>query len=225
MFSSPFDEPPFERELVSEIELVLEDRSRLLIGPHVDYCSVAYRDSDGQPITIPFSELRLALLNWEDLHNDETIGFQASSPALFLGKKGEKYVGNPYITLKSSGEESPSLFIGADDFFLLACCIAYETKQHFDEYSEYTLPGSSWRSVLQLARSLLELTSFDDLFDTVLDWNIKCRDGSNYMLNVLNVSGAVFWKNRERYREQINDLFRWTAIAVKDEDNLKIEGC
>ena len=75
------------------------------------------------------------------------------------------------------------------------------------------------------ARSLLELTSFDDLFDTVLDWNIKCRDGSNYMLNVLNVSGAVFWKNRERYREQINDLFRWTAIAVKDEDNLKIEGC
>ena len=39
------------------------------------------------------------------------------------------------------------------------------------------------------------------------------------------ISGAVFWKNRERYREQINDLFRWTAIAVKDEDDLKIEGC
>ena len=153
------------------------------------------------------------------------IGFRANSPTIFFGKMGEKHVGNPYITLISSGENAPSLFIGVDDFFLLACCIAHETKQYFDEYGEYTLSGSAWRSVLQLARSLLEFTSFDDFFDTVVDWNIKCRDGSNYMLSVLNISGAVFWKNRERYREQIDDLFRWTAIAVKDEDDLKIEGC
>ena len=78
--------------------------------------------------------------------------------------------------------------------------------------------------MLKEAQSLLATASFDELFDKVIGWNIKYSNGSNYMLSELNSSGAGFWKNREKYRKQIDDLIRWTALAIKENGKLEIYG-
>ena len=77
MFCDPFDEPPYQRELVSNIILRLENGLGLQISPDIDYCEVSCVDVDGDLAKIYFSELRESLFNWEDLHSDEVTGFEA----------------------------------------------------------------------------------------------------------------------------------------------------
>lgn len=225
MFASAFEEPPYERELVSEVELILEDRSRILIGPYIDFCSVDYLDHNKNAITIPFSDLKTALVNWEDLHVDESIDFRAESHTLFFGEKGAEYAEAPYLTLVAAeADDKHSIYIGVDDFTLIAWCVSRITGCFFDEYEDYSLKKSDWVSILKEAQSLLATASFDELFDKVVGWNIKYSNGSNYMLSELNSSGAGFWKNREKYRKQIDDLIRWTALAIKENGKLEIYG-
>ena len=82
MFRRAFDEPPYQREFVSHITLRLENGMGLQIAPDLDYCEVSCVDASGEMTKMRFSELKEALFNWEDLHNDEVTGFEAKSPIM-----------------------------------------------------------------------------------------------------------------------------------------------
>jgi len=74
MFHKPFNDNHTKRELVSDIVLRLENGFGLRVGGWNDYCHVDCIDENGKTLCIPFSELKPALFNWEDLHNDEITG-------------------------------------------------------------------------------------------------------------------------------------------------------
>ena len=86
MFFCAFDEPPYQRELVSNVTLRLGNGLGLQISPDIDYCEVACVDASNEWVKISFSELKDALFNWDDLHNDEITGFEAESHMLFFGR-------------------------------------------------------------------------------------------------------------------------------------------
>ncbi|MDO4515068.1 MAG: hypothetical protein Q4B72_13680, partial [Lachnospiraceae bacterium] len=137
MFFCTFDEPPYQRVLVSNVTLRLENGVGLQISPNIDYCAVACVDASNECVKISFSELKDALFNWDDLHNDETTGFEAESHMLFFGKKGAKHTEVPYMTLSSSGRDIACLNISVEDFLILDWCISLSTGDWFDEYGEY----------------------------------------------------------------------------------------
>jgi len=224
MFSNEFTEPPYEREVVSAIEIEMKDKSRLLISPYIDFCSVSYVDKDGVSLKLPFIELKEALVNWEDLHDDDSIGFHPESASLFVGKKGAEYAEQPYMSVGTSGENGHTLFIGVDDFTVLGWCISHFNGECFDEYGDYTINKGDWNNILKEAKALLDFDTFDELFDTTVAWNIRYRNGKNYMLCELNSSGVIYWENREQYKKQINDLTIWTALVLKEAEEIQIYG-
>lgn len=224
MFCIPFDEAPYERELVSDITLRFKNGAGLRIGAQVDYCIVECIDNQDEIAEISFAELRQALFNWEDLHHDETTGFEAESHTLFFGKTGAKHTDEPYMTLSSSGNDSTSLNISVDDFLLIDWCTTHITGASFDEYGEYHFATNDWQRILQEAHRLLSYDNFDALFDDMITWEIAYSNGSNYMLSQPNMLGAGFWKEREKYRSQFRDLCKWSKLVLADDDTMDIYG-
>ncbi|MCD8372849.1 MAG: hypothetical protein LUD27_06080 [Clostridia bacterium] len=66
MYSDKFEEPPYERELVSDITLRFENDLGLRIGPWIDFCYVECIDKNNDITKIKFVELKQALCNPEN---------------------------------------------------------------------------------------------------------------------------------------------------------------
>lgn len=220
MFGDTFDEPPYQRELVSNVTLRLENGMGLQIRSDIDYCVVSCVDTDGEWAKICFSELKDALFNWEDLHNDEATGFEAESHMLFFGRKGAKHIEEPYMTLSSSGKDNSCLYISVTDFLMLDWCISLTIGSWFDEYGEYHFSHKEWYGLLDEANRLLFIENFDTLFDELIE-----RQGKgNCMMCKLNSRGAAFWKDRDRYRIQIKDIRGWSDLVLEPNDTMDIYG-
>ncbi len=86
MFFCAFNEPPYQRELVSNVTLRLRNGLGLQISPDIDYCEVACVDVSNEWVKISFSELKDALFNWEDLHDDEVTDFENGIAIVAKGK-------------------------------------------------------------------------------------------------------------------------------------------
>ena len=71
MLYCAFNEPPYRRELVSDILLRFENGGALRIGPSFDYCTVICVNEKNETMTISFSELQRGLCNREDLHPED----------------------------------------------------------------------------------------------------------------------------------------------------------
>lgn len=215
-----FNEPPFQRELVSNITLRLSNGVGLQIGPCIDYCDVVCVDRDDEWLQLSFRKLKQALFNWEDLHNDEFTGFEAESPTLFWGKKGASYVDCPYITLYSGCKANACLYISDEDFLILDWCISLFMRSWFDEYSDYRFSYKEWYDILDEADRLLSIKSFDTLADEFI-----ARQGKkNYMMWKLNSCGATFWKERNKYTTQIRDIRKWSDLVFAPDDTMNISG-
>lgn len=220
MFREAFDKPPYRRELISDITLRLENGVSLQIGACIDYCVVACVDANNAPVKISFSELKRALFNWEDLHNDEATGFESESWTLFFGRKGAEHTENPYITLSSSGNKESYLHISVSDFLIMDWCISLFIEDWFDKYGEYHFNCTQWHELLDEASRLLSIKSFDTLFDELVERQGKGND----MINKLNIYGVSFWKDRKMYQTQIEDLRKWSALVLGSNDTMDIYG-
>ena len=224
MFHEPFAEAPYERELVSDIILRFENGTGLRIGAWIDYCVVECVDAQNEISKINFSDLRQALFNWEDLHNDEATGFEAESYTLFFGEKGATHTDTPYMTLYSSGNDKSVVNIAVNDFVLLGWCITHATGEWFDEYGEYHFSANEWLHILEDAQRLLSFETFDALFDDAISWNIFYSNGSNCMISQLNTRGAEFWRKREKYSTQLRDICAWSKLVLTDDNTMDIYG-
>lgn len=217
MYRGAFDEP---RELVSNVTLRLKNGLGLQISPYIDFCEVSCVDANNDWVKISFSELKGALFNWDDLHYDESTGFEAASCTLFFGEKGAKHVQEPCITLSSSGRPDSRLHIYVEDFLVLDWCISLAVGGRFDEFGEYHFTHDEWYAILHDADMLLSVESFDILFDELIE-----RQGKqDYMLRNLNSHGAAFWANRGKYTAQINDLRKWSDIVLYSDCGMDICG-
>lgn len=220
MFHSAFDDPPYQREFVSDVTLRLENGVGLQISPDIDYCEVACVDTSNEWVKISFSELKDALFNWEDLHNDEATGFEAESHMLFFGWKGADHTHQPYMTLSSSGNKDSCLHISVTDFLMLDWCISLALENWFDEYGEYHFNHKEWYDLLDEACRILSADDFDALFDEF----IKRQGEGNFMIWKLNSRGASFWKERNKYRTQIKDIREWSDLVLGLNDTMDIYG-
>lgn len=220
MFFCAFDEPPYQRELVSNVTLRLGNGLGLQISPDIDYCEVACVDASNEWVKISFSELKDALFNWDDLHNDEVTGFEAESHMLFFGRKGAEHTETPYMTLSSSGKDNSCIHVYVEDFLILDWSISLAIGGRFDEYGEYHFSHKEWNDLLDEAWRILATDSFDELFDELID-----RQGKgNYMMWKLNSRGVSFWKERDKYRTQIKDIREWSNLVLGPNDTMDIYG-
>ncbi|MBQ2245593.1 MAG: hypothetical protein II324_00925 [Selenomonadales bacterium] len=215
-----FTEPPLTRECVEHIILRLANGLALKIYGCDDFCEVECIDANGKTTEISFGELKKGLYNWEDLHGDEVTGFEAESDAVFFNEKGVEYIGGGYLTFVSSGWKEAKLYISEDDVVLIDWCVSLKINEWFDEYSAYHFSYEEWDKVLAEADEIFAAKSFDDLFDML----IARQGGNEYMMKKLNFDGADFWKNKERYRRQIEDLRKWSKIVLKRGNTMNIYG-
>lgn len=220
MFFCAFNEPPYQRELVFNVTIRLGNGLGLQISPDIDYCEVACVDANNEWVNMSFPELKDALFNWEDIHNDEITGFEAESHMLFFGRKGAAYAETPYMTIYSSSKDTSRLHVYVEDFLVLDWSISLAIGSCFNEYGEYHFSHKEWHDLLNEAWRILVVDDFDALFDELIE-----RQGKgNYMMWKLNSQGAYFWKERDKYRTQIKDIREWSNLVLGFNDTMDIYG-
>lgn len=224
MYHTPFDDKHTHRELVSDITIWLNNGIGICIEGFIDFCHVSCISKDRELLPIPFSELANAVFNWEDLHIDPVTGFEAETGTFFFGKKGANHADQPYMSLSSSGNES-ILHIAENEFCLFGWCIS-DLFEWFDEYGDYEYDYEQWNALLTEAEKLLSFESFDALFDYRLSLYKETTENrrGNYFLNQLNCLGADFWKDQKKYRQQLEDMKKWTALVLTPTDTMSISG-
>lgn len=216
MLDCPFDDLGTKREMVSRIVLWLEGDIGLSISGRLDYCEVACIDRSNTTLPITFEELKPALFNWEDIHIDNVVGFEADSSTFHFGKIGAEHTETPYMTLVPSGINT-ALHIAVGTFDLFAWSMTNVLGEQFDEYDNYELSYSQWNDILNEAHKIVGFNTFDELFDHMTATS-EC--GLRYM----NYAGAEFWKHKERYLAQYEDMKKWSNLTMKPNDKMNIYG-
>ena len=216
MINIPIDENGTTHEPVSRIVIWLEGDIGLSISACFDFCEINCIDKENRVLSISFEELRPALFNWEDIHIDSTVGFKASNSSLHFGKIGAEHTGTPYMTLVPS-DKNTDLHVCVDDFDLFSWSMTNVLNEQFDEYRDYDFSFSNWNNILIEARKILEFDSFDALFDYMIST-------TRYGLVYMNYGGADFWKNRDHYLSQLDDVEKWTRLTMSTDGNMKIFG-
>lgn len=204
-----------EKGFVSRIVLWLENDIGLCIHPVFDYCRVSCINRSNEDVLIPFKDLKDALFNSEDLHTDDTFGYEGSN-TLYFGKKGAEHTETPYMSLVPT-EKNTSLHISVDDFDLFAWSMTIVLKEDFDEYGDYSITYEKWNEILSEGKKILNFKAFDDLFDYIV---AQFDNGLWHMNN----RGAEFWKNKEKYETQLSDVAKWSELALSKNDVLNIYG-
>lgn len=222
LYFTPFDSEGSERELVSEIIIRLEDGVGLEIKGWIDFCHIACIDRNNQLLKIPFGQLKEGLFNWEDLHEDEILDFEASSGTLFLGSKAAEHIDNLYISL-FPGKIDTCASISIKEFVLLILSFVYVKKDWFAEMEIYEFDFDEWKNLLCMAERIVTAKSFDSLFDYLVNLKIEDEFGDNIMLQYLNQFGAELWDKRKKYQRQLNDIKTWTKLVLQEDDVMKIE--
>ena len=228
MFHDFLDEEHRKRELVSEIILWLDDGNGISISGDFDYCDIAYINKKGSLNKIPFGELKKGLSNWEDLHMDASIGFKAESPSLFFGENSLDYVEDPYITLRPDNREIALYIAYEEDFLLFDWTITCFKRESFDEYGSYKFSFQQWKEIIEIAERIVSFTSFDDLFDYLLEVGNTNSKGSGAKKNMflwrLNYMGEYFWNNRKKYLIQLKDMKAWSELALSADGTMGVYG-
>lgn len=216
MYHQPIDENKTKYEMVSRIVLWLEGDIGISISGWVDYCEVACIDRNNNTLQITFEELKPALFNWEDIHIDNVVGFEANSCSFHFGDIGAEHTETPYMSLIPSGTDT-ALHIAVDDFDLFAWSMTNVLGEQFDEFDNYELSYSQWNDILNEAHKIVTFNTFDELFNYMISTS-EC--GLRYM----NCAGAEFWKHKKRYLSQYEDMKKWSALTMKPDGKMNIYG-
>jgi len=210
-------------EIVSEIILWLSNGEGICISPWLDYCQVCCIKKDASLVKIKVKELKHALYNWEDIHDDESIGFSSHSSNFYFGEKGRDRVEVPYYSVMPEDEIS-KLRVGEDDFTLFEWALAMINGQLvgiYDDIPEYDY--YEWNRVLDEAEKIVSFNSFDELFDYLMTLKDKST-GECELLYYVNRYGADFWKNIDEYKKQLDDMRRWTKLVLPKGKKMIVAG-
>ena len=216
MYGCLIDDSGEKHEMVSRIVLWLEGDIALSISSCIDFCEIKCIDRNNDILPIAFEELKPALFNWEDLHIDETVGYEAESSSFYFGDTGAFHVGSPCITLEPDGTET-SLHIEEDDFNFWAWCITNFLHERFCEFDDYEFSYAQWNGILDEADKILSFESFDSLFDYMVS-------ASKYGLRFMNCEGTEFWKNKDKYQKQYEDMKNWSELTMKSGVKMNVYG-
>lgn len=214
MYGTPFESSPFERELVSNVILWLDNDVGLRIGGWIDYCRVDCVDRNGKALEMRYEELKPALYNWEDLHTDERVGFEADCPELLLGPKAAGLSGYSPLVIYPKGEEKWRAYIRKEDSLLLNWIVAHRSGALSAELSICEYTATEWWEILDEAERLLAIPTFDQFFDELVGWNVYINKNGNFLLGELNDRGVDYWKSREIYPKLLRDLRTWSKLAL-----------
>lgn len=212
----------------SKIEIILwcDNDVGLCIKGDSDFYSVCCINRIREIITIPFSELLKSLHNWEDLHGDDSIGFVAKSRSFFFTADNiETYSDIQYMSIYSGNN---SLYISIWEFVLWGLCIS-DLFEIFEEYNYtgYQYTKLQWQCLLEEAEKLLNFHSFDELFEYRLHLfqkNYQATIDDYRFTREMNWMGVEFWKNRDIYRVQLEDMKKWTSLVLGEMDTIFIRG-
>lgn len=216
VFRCLFDDLGTKREMVSRIVLWLEGGIGLSISGCLDYCGVTCIDRSNKALPITFGELKPALFNWEDIHIDNVVGFEAESSSFHFGEIGAEHTETPYMTLVPSGTDTV-LYIAVDDFALFAWSMTNVLGEPFDEYDDYELSYSQWNDILNETYKIVNFNTFDELFDYMVA-------ASEYGLRYMNYAGAKFWEDKDCYLSQYEDMKKWSELTMKPDSKMNIYG-
>lgn len=179
----------------------------------IDFCEAEMIDVENETSTIPFSELRQGLFNWEDIHVDAVVGYRSCSSTLFFGETGAEHTDEPYMTIIPKGIGT-SVNISVDDIDLIAWAYLNTQRKYFDIYKHYDFSKEEWDAVLAEAKHILCFQTFDDLFDYMVSLDIRSKAGSSIPLARLNTNGARFWRRHRIYEGQYEALRKWTDLVL-----------
>jgi len=189
-----------------------------------DYCAVCSISKNNEANQLPYRELREGLFNPEDISVDEVTGFESESNGICFGMKGRKWAGSDCLAIVPSGVNTV-MYISQDDFWLFKIGFMCLRKEWFDPYWYYQFDYSEWQELLDTVQTILEYQSFDELFDYLVGLKIYTNHSKqNDLLFKLNGDGALFWNNRNWYQTQLEEMRRWTALTLKENDTMKIIG-
>ena len=224
LFGEYFDKEHSKVELVEKIILWLDDGNGISLKcGFAAFFQVNYINSDYKIKRISFENLKKGLMNWEDLHNDETLGFRGKSASLFTNEKKISRADDFVITLYTDKKTS-KLNISIFDFLLFDLSITIFTNCIFDEYDDYEFTKEQWNLILIESEKLLSFTLFDDLFEYLKNKNINNCNGMNYLLTKMNIYGVEFWNDKSKFKTQLDDIRRWSDLLLSDCDTIKIMG-
>lgn len=210
-------------EIVSEIILWLTNNTGISILPWLDYCEVHCIDRNKSPVKIKVSELKNALFNWEDIHDDEVINFQSQSSTFYFGEKGRERIDSPYYTVIPENEKS-RLRIEEDDFSLFTWAISMvngKSVQIYDDIPDFDY--ERWYCVLAEAEKIVSFKTFDELFDYLITLKNE-MSGDSELLHYINYYGAEFWDHLEKYRIQLEDMKEWTKLVLGKDEKMSVLG-
>jgi len=222
MYSFPFEDHAI-REMVANILLHLDNGMALSISGFIDFCHVECIGADGETATIPFKELKHGLYNWEDIHDDESVGLVGNDADLYFGRIGARWVSTPSISLNPSGKDT-SLHVYAMDFQLFDWSITVMLHDFHDEYADYTFSYTQWQQILSEAKRLVSFNTFDDLFDYLHGLDTDSKNGKNMFMRRLNSSGKEFWKDRDKNKRKLDIVQKWTELTMTPSDTMWIQG-
>ena len=211
-------------KLVDRIIIRLENGVGISIGGEdFDYCAVKCINKRNKVLKIPFSKLKPALYNREDLRIDKALGFEADTGTFYFGEKSLEYIKVPYLSLKSNSNDSV-LYIRNDNFTLFCWSITNVMNKMFDEYGRYGFSYKQWWQILNEAEKIISLNSFDELFDYLVAKKVKFKSGKNMYLTWLNENGKQFWEKKRLYINQLEDMKKWTNLVLKEKGTLFVGG-
>lgn len=222
MLHTPFDEYGTKQELFKDLTIILDNNTRLIISGCVDYTHVQCCDENDEEILITFKELKEALCNWEDIHENEEMNYRAYSRCIFTGEKGFESVNTPHFSIGVENKDS-MLAIAVED--MVEIMLAYETIKldYLDEYDDTLFTYKEWLELLHRAKKLIKMESFDEMFSYILE----CIGQNDIRINVLHLMNNCceeIWDHKNKYLFLVEDLERWTEMFVKVTDNVMLYG-
>lgn len=215
-----FNEPPYEREFISNITLRLDDGTALRFCGVDDFCAISHIDADDEVLTIRYGELKKGLHNWEDLHVDKVTGFDPDSSTVFFNEKGRENAQGECITLFADSCPASNLYISHWDFLLLDWCISLAVGGWFDECGAYHFTTEEWRDILDEADRILAVETYEAMCEM-----LPAKQGAHdYMTKKLTCGGEGLWRDKKKHKTQIDDVRKWSELVLCDDGIMHVCG-
>ncbi len=211
-----------KRELVGSIIIWLNDSTGICVEPDIDFVDVTLINSNKQILEIPFKQIKRAVFNWEDLHDDEKLGFESSCSTFWFGNKRFELMDTAFVDfITERGQHS--LHIHDDDIMLFSLAISLVICEQHDVYEDYELSYDQWNAVLNAADRIVGFDTFDEFmgFFTMVK---ESTNGKCDLLYYLNNLGAGFWEKKQLHEKEAKDLRRWTELALSPGEKMFVKG-
>ena len=209
-------------EIVNGLIIWLSNGMGLLIESECfDYCSVVLVDKNRKTVKMEFKELKQALFNWEDLHDDEKTGFSSECHTIFFGKKGLDHVGQPVASVCDENWDHVLMMNSEEGFHLFAWAISIVMGKQYDEYDDYEFTWKQWNLILDEADKIAAFDTFDELYD----YFVKAKeDGRCDLMYYVNNCSVDYWKEKELHKKEASDMREWCNLALGESDKVYLKG-